>query len=161
MADRYHYTMCGLDNVYLKGPGVQVKESKHGETVTIAHMDELHKLIAIHIATRNFNLTGKELRFLRVQLDLSQAKFATLIESTKQNIGRYERDDLEDGIPGAVQMASRMLFLTYIGHTETKIIVQQLAELDRLMEGDRLFCSNEDSWEEGDGCNHGAELPLR
>ena len=149
MADPYHYKMCGLDNIYLKGEGVIIGAGKYGATVSIANMEQLHALIATDIATSTLALKGKELRFLRVQLDLSQVQFASLIESTKQNIGRYERDEIEGGIPGSVQMAARMLYLAYTKHPDIAKVVADLAELDRCATGDRFFCGNDQNhWEE-------------
>ena len=152
MTQKYHYTMCGLDNVYINGPGVKIKNTDYGESVAIERIDDLHKAIALTIATGSFELTGKELRFLRIELDLSQTQFAAMIESTKQNIGRYERDELKEGIPGSVQMAARMLYLTFIRYPETAKVITELAELDRQMTSDRIFSITDGKWQNNDEC---------
>jgi putative transcriptional regulator len=41
----YHYTECGLDNVWLTN-GFTKKQTAYGEAVAIAHADALHKLLA-------------------------------------------------------------------------------------------------------------------
>ncbi|MBF5094515.1 hypothetical protein F1643_08485 [Azospirillum sp. INR13] len=69
----HHYTMCGLDNVYLENGYVQ-KDTEDGPVVSIEDLDGLHRAIANDIADKKGRLTGRELRFLRSVLRLSQQK---------------------------------------------------------------------------------------
>jgi hypothetical protein len=41
----FHYTACGLDNVWLAN-GYKVKATRHGEAVAVNDVDGLHQLIA-------------------------------------------------------------------------------------------------------------------
>ena len=86
----YHYTECGLDNVWLSN-GYGEKETARGKAVSIAHADELHKILAEDLIKKPARLTGKEFRFLRLQLGLSQSTTALAQGVTKQNISLWER----------------------------------------------------------------------
>ena len=41
----YHYTECGLDNVWLSN-GYTEKKTAYGKAVSISNADELHKILA-------------------------------------------------------------------------------------------------------------------
>ena len=71
MAKLLHYTACGLDNVWLSS-GFSCKTSRHGEAVAVEDVDGLHRLLAQALIDKPGRLSGKEFRFLRVQLGLSQ-----------------------------------------------------------------------------------------
>ena len=73
----YHYTECGLDNVWLAN-GFIKKKTAYGEAVAITDADALHKLLAEDLIGKPARLTGKEFRFLRVALKLSQAAVAKM-----------------------------------------------------------------------------------
>ena len=71
MENWLHYTACGLDNVWLAS-GFTVKETKYGKGVSIEDVDGLHQLLASNLVEKKGLLTGKEFRFLRVHLGLTQ-----------------------------------------------------------------------------------------
>ena len=68
MTDRYHYTQCGLDYVYLEN-GFRLEETPYGAGVSIEDADELHEAIALSIITSPHAIRGQELRFLRAMLE--------------------------------------------------------------------------------------------
>ena len=88
----YHYTECGLDNVWLAN-GFTTKKTAYGEAVAITHADALHKRLAEDLINKPARLTGKEFRFLRVLLKLSQAAVARMQGVSEQNISLWERHD--------------------------------------------------------------------
>ena len=63
----YHYTQCGLDNVWLEN-GYSRKTTSYGTAVSVEDVDGLHKLLASKLVEKTSALAGKEFRFLRVQL---------------------------------------------------------------------------------------------
>ena len=67
----YHYKECGLDNVRLAN-GYTVHKTPYGEGVSISDADQLHEVLALAVANKSGRISGKELRFLRSMLDLSQ-----------------------------------------------------------------------------------------
>lgn len=41
----HHYTLCGLDNLWLENRCV-IKKARHGQAVSVVDVDGLHKLLA-------------------------------------------------------------------------------------------------------------------
>jgi DNA-binding transcriptional regulator YiaG len=88
----YRYTECGLDNVYIADMPVRI--DNHGEkTYEIMNINGLHKVIAHGIVNHTHAMSGKELRFLRTELGLTQAEIARLVHCDTQTIGRWERSE--------------------------------------------------------------------
>jgi putative transcriptional regulator len=68
---RYHYTESGLDNIYLVG-GVAHHKTPYGEGVSIVNTEGLHKAIGLWLIDLPKPLIGTELRFLRLEMELTQ-----------------------------------------------------------------------------------------
>ncbi|MBS54988.1 MAG: transcriptional regulator [Oceanospirillaceae bacterium] len=124
----YHYTMCGLENVYLKN-GYEQKETPSGKVVSIHDLDGLHKAIGKGLATKDSELTAKEFKFLRGELDLSQRTLGMLMEKSDQIIAKYEKG--EQAIPRLVDKSIRDLYMESIGEGPIANLLQKLAQLDR------------------------------
>ncbi len=77
-----HYSACGLDDVYLLN-GFTVSDSSRGEVTKIKDIDGLHRAIGGNLVRQKRSLNGKELRFLRTELGLSQANLSTLLGESK------------------------------------------------------------------------------
>ena len=88
----YHYTESGLDNVLIHGVAVAIDE-EGDEVVTIRNVNGLHKAIALAIISRHGLMTGKELRFLRTEMGLTQAELAKSIHREALGVGRWERGE--------------------------------------------------------------------
>ncbi len=68
----YHYTECGLDNVWLEN-GYEVETHKnYGDLVCISNPRGLHDAIGRLLVRLPRTLFGSEFRFLRTELDMSQ-----------------------------------------------------------------------------------------
>lgn len=106
MTERYHYTECGLDNVYIEGVEV-VRDDTGEEVVRLPNIALLHRLIAKALIGKRGPLTGRELRFLRTEMGLTQAQLADIVQVDAQTVGRWERG--ETPIPGASDMLVRKL----------------------------------------------------
>jgi len=88
----YRYDECGLDNVILVG--LEVCEDDGGESViTIRNPNGLHRAIVEGIAKKPCGITGRELRFVRTELGLTQAELANVISKDVQTVGRWERGE--------------------------------------------------------------------
>ncbi len=71
---RYHYTECGLDNVWLDS-GFEVERfGEYGTAVAVHDEKGLQRLLAREIVGQDSHLVGQELRFLRTQLDWTQTE---------------------------------------------------------------------------------------
>src|SRR4051812_25624377 len=86
----HHYISCGLNNVWLKN-GYTVKDTSYGRSVSVTDADELHKLLALGLVTKAGRLSGRELRYLRSMLELSQQGLARMVGVTEQALSLWER----------------------------------------------------------------------
>ena len=66
MTKQWHYTACGLDNVWLAN-GYVVKDTRHGQAVSVSDVDGLHQLLAQTLIEKPGRLSGKEFRFYGLQ----------------------------------------------------------------------------------------------
>jgi putative transcriptional regulator len=86
----YHYTDSGLDNIFLVN-GYEIHETPYGRAVSIEDLDGLHDAIGRSLVEKNNALTGKELRFLRHELDLSQKRLGQFFGVSDQTVARAEK----------------------------------------------------------------------
>lgn len=92
LLEPYHYTECGLDNVYLYNIPV-VKDIEGEEVICIPKVNKLHKIIAEGIVYKKGALAAKEIRFLRIQIGFTQEDFAALLGKNGLSLGRWERNE--------------------------------------------------------------------
>lgn len=141
----YHYTECGLDNVYLTN-GYTEHETDYGKGVSIHNADNLHEAIARSIVFSPHVIRGRELRFLRSMLDLSQSGLGRVLGSKTQNIKRWEKD-LDKAIPGTADRALRSFYvLKACGHELAERMCELLGEIDELEYQLATFQSVEGEW---------------
>ena len=88
----YHYTECGLENVYLHNVNV-LNDVKGEETICIPKINQLHKVIAQALITKPGVLSGTEIKFLRTELGYNQSDFSELLGKEAQACGRWERNE--------------------------------------------------------------------
>jgi len=124
----YQYTACGLDNIWLKN-GYEISESPDGRGVSIHDLDSLHKLIAEGVVNKPAPLNGKEFRFLRMEMDLSQKAVGDLMDKTDQMIARWEKGS--NAVPVLADVAIRNLYMESIGKTPIAGLLKELSHLDR------------------------------
>lgn len=139
----YHYRACGLENVYLLN-GFSIEQTKYGRTVAIDDMDGLHCAIGRRLVLEKKGLTGRELRFLRREMKLSQTGLGRLLGKSGQAVARWEKG--QSPVDTAAGNLFRLLYLQHIGgNRKVKALLERLAKLDELIEGERM------SFEETDG----------
>lgn len=130
MSKYFHYTACGLDNVWLAN-GYKVKATRHGEAVAVKDVDGLHQLIANTLIDKPGRLTGKEFRFLRTQLGLSQEALGTLLDFTENAISLWER---KDTVPAACDQWLRMSVLAKLkGNTKLVDAIARTQSVHKLI----------------------------
>jgi putative transcriptional regulator len=88
--NRYHYTQSGLDNVWLEN-GFTFDQTPYGRGVIIENVHGLHEAIGYALLDKPGRLTGRELRFLRKELELSQSRLGELMGKTDQTVARWEK----------------------------------------------------------------------
>jgi len=116
----YHYTASGLDNVFLLN-GVSERATDYGPMVHVENINALHHAIGLHIVEQPEPMDGAEFRFLRKQLQLSQAELGTYMGVTDQTIANYEKGKSgKDGI-GPADAYMRALYLLRILPEQTRV----------------------------------------
>ena len=118
----YHYSECGLDDVYLTS-GYQVQDTDYGRGVSVKDVDGLHQAIGLWLTNSKKALSGKEVRFLRKELVLTQAQLGDLLGASNQSVARWEKGETE--MPGAADLLLRVI---YVQHTGARINARELAE---------------------------------
>ncbi|MBV7460600.1 MULTISPECIES: transcriptional regulator [unclassified Acidovorax] len=126
----YHYTECGLLNVWLEN-GYTKHETQYGSGVSICDVDGLHQALALAIADKEGSITGKELRFIRTMLDLSQSALGKLVGSTEQSVSLWER---RGRVPKAAEIIIRMMLLEKLnGNVKVAEIIAKASFVDRVI----------------------------
>jgi putative transcriptional regulator len=82
--ERYHYTECGLSNIFLSS-GFEVIEYEGEQAYSIHDAEGLHKAIGENILNKTTLLSGKEIRFLREECELSQKDLASILGVSDQS----------------------------------------------------------------------------
>lgn len=124
----YHYRECGLDNVWLRN-GYKEHDTPYGKGVSITNVEGLLDVIALHLVQKEALLTGKELRFLRVQMGLSQKELGELQGVSAQMVSLWER---KNSLP---LVNDRWVRVQYLSHADAdgnmkKIISKLMAKVE-------------------------------
>lgn len=139
----YHFTECGLDNVWLKN-GFTIKETPFGPAVSFAALEQLLDEIAAHLVRKPGRLTGKEFRYLRSKMHLSQAAMATLQGVSEQNISLWER---RGRVPKSNDTLQRLLYLKHAAGDETlKSAFDRIMTVERLVHQKIVATSSRGGW---------------
>jgi DNA-binding transcriptional regulator YiaG len=145
----YHYTECGLDDVYLVSGYDVDRDPEYGECVSVREADDLHKAIGMCLITSKKILNGKEVRFLRKEMDLTQAELGKLLGVTDQAVARWEKDKTE--ISGPADYLVRVLFAEHANGEdgfEARSLLTRLEEIDSLREDVRqIFEQSNGGWQ--------------
>lgn len=140
----YRYTECGLDNVFLKN-GFTKEETPYGKGVRIMNLDNLHKVIGLGITDSPNKMSGKEFRFLRLEMNLSQARIGKLFDVDEQTVARWEKGISQ--VPGPADKLMKTLFKESIkGDIKIKKALELLAELDAKKINKRFFEADLKGW---------------
>lgn len=105
--EKYHYLECGLDDVYLVN-GFERKESPRGAGIAIRDIDKLHRAIGEYLCLRKKELTGREVRFLRREMLMSQSTLAHLLDVGEQTVHRWENG--KSNMPRAAEALLRLMY---------------------------------------------------
>jgi len=116
----YHYTGCGLDNVYIYGM-TQYKCLKcESINVSIPKIKQLHQVIGLSLCCQPERLTGKEIRFLRKDLRLKAMDFAKVLSIDPATLSRYENEHESPG-----DQTEKLIRSTYL-HTVGNALTEQV-----------------------------------
>jgi len=140
-----HYLGCGLDNIWLAS-GYQTDIIDGEEYITVRDLDGLRRAVGRTLVKRKKLINGKEIRFLRQQMDLTQSELARLVGCDAQQIARYEKG--QNRMPGPTDRLLRMLYREHLNDDcSTRAILEALDELDSRMDDRQVFTETEDGWQ--------------
>lgn len=146
--DLFHYTQCGLDDVWLAN-GYHPEETEYGDGFRIDHADELHQTIAMSIINDKRPLRGQEVRFLRMAMNLSQESMAKALGVDRATVMRWER--ARDKALGVMQdIAVRTTYAARASGDEFLIgVIRELQDADEAAHGEAyraVFEANNRGW---------------
>jgi putative transcriptional regulator len=138
------YKGCGLDNIWLSS-GYELEDIDGEKSIIVRNLDGLHAAIGRSLIKRKKILDGKEIRFLRQQMDLTQSETARLVGCDAQQIARYEKN--ENKMPGPTDRLIRMLFSEHLNdHGSTRSMLEALDQLDGRMDDRQVFDETPEGW---------------
>ena len=148
----YHYTECGLDNIFLLG-GVDVHWLDGEQYVSITNVEGLWKAIGLNLVANRKTFSPQEIRFIRLQMDKTQAELASLLRVDDQTVARWEKKKCK--IPGPADLALRFLFLACPvaqpegGQVLSRLheAVEELVGTDSPLSDEMHFISHDRNWE--------------
>jgi transcriptional regulator with XRE-family HTH domain len=143
-----HYKECGLDDVYLVG-GYEWVDTAHGRGLVIRDLDDLLKAISLQLSMKK-SLNGKEVRFLRKQLDVTQAKLARYVGLNAQQVARWEKGESE--ITESAAAILRLLILDHLcGRVAVRKRLDEIIETDAGVRSQRtLFKKTKEGWQQAE-----------
>ncbi len=149
--DLYQYTGCGLDNVRLRN-GYTIKDTPYGKGVAIDNLDGLHKAIAMAVVDKKAPLSGDEVRFLRIEMDLPQRALGEFLGKKDQTVALWEKGKQE--VPEGVDYLIRHIYRQRID--ERAVYVDEVNRLRALDIQDYRsgYQFQEDGAQWSQGCDH-------
>jgi len=145
----YHYTDCGLDNVYLANGFTEV-ETPYGKGISIHDTEGLHRAIGLSLVDTPKDLNGAEFRFLRMEMELTQRRLAEMLGADEQAVRRWERDRTK-AIQGPADRLMRLIYTEYVGGDGSfREIIDRLAELDEIEDQQITMKDTAKGWERSD-----------
>ncbi|PZP57211.1 MAG: hypothetical protein DI586_01060 [Micavibrio aeruginosavorus] len=142
MKNYYHYKDSGLDNVFLAN-GFSIDEDG---TVFIKDIHGLHKAIGEELIFLTRKLRGKEIRYIRHYLDLSQKALGELLGVDYQTVLRWETG--KNKITKASEKFLKIIFYGYLNKKEgMEEIINRLSDIDnRRSEEEISFTHKSSGW---------------
>ena len=115
------YDDCGLRNIWLSN-GFRYEDIEgHGRCLEIDNIEGLHRTIGHHLVNYRKRLSGSEIRFLRIEMGLSQKRLADCLGVDEQTVSLWERSKRRPTVAG-----ERMLRLMYLEHADGKTKVAEM-----------------------------------
>lgn len=142
----YHYTECGLSNIYLMN-GYNIIQTERGKAISINDIDGLHRVIGIFLVSSKKDFSGEEIRFLRHEMLMSQNTLSHLLGVSEQTVRRWENGKIN--IPKPSESLLRLLYRDKINDQHGKIskILKEIANLeDKISDKEIIFEDTLKGW---------------
>jgi putative transcriptional regulator len=106
------------------------------EYISIKDIDGLHRAIGMQIVMDKKAPTGREIRFLRDEMHVSQSELGARLSVSDQSVARWEKGHTD--IPGTAILAIKVLYLFSLMPEKNRgdVISKFLSALGRLSEDD-------------------------
>ncbi len=139
----YHYTECGLRNVWLSN-GYRSLKTEYGKATSIENVEGLHRVIGEQLAKNKAKLSGAEFRFLRKELGLSQASFGKSFDLEGQTVALWEK---KGRVPTWADRMIRLMYIETINeNSKVKELIDRLIDLDRQDSEKQIFQETKKGW---------------
>ena len=91
-----HYVACGLPFIWLIN-GFYWRESSSGKSAVIPGIPNLHRAIGEQLVKKQGALTGNEVRFFRIEMNLSQKELALMLGTSEITVRKWEKSGCTQG----------------------------------------------------------------
>ena len=112
LIEKYHYTECGLNDIYLSGIRKYVCQSCGEEFIELPRLQQLHRTLGQKLCLKKDPLTGREVAFLRKEMRKSGKEFALMLRTSAEHLSRIEHDQRR--MSGALDTLVRALYTIYV-----------------------------------------------
>jgi putative transcriptional regulator len=129
----FHYTQCGLDDVWLAN-GYHIETTEYGSGYVVENAIELHGVIARGIVDNPSPLRGQDARFLRTMLDLSQGDFGKLLGVDRTTVIRWEAANRKP-LARITDIAIRETYASHSGGGLIADVIKELQQADDMKHG--------------------------
>jgi putative transcriptional regulator len=141
----HHYKESGLDNVFLVD-GYTIHKTPYGKGVSIHDTEGLHKAIGRWLVDAPKPLNGAELRFLRLEMEVTQRALADIIGTKEQTLRLWEKHRNKP-LPGPADRLIRAIYSECIGGDGTvRRMLDRLATLDLMKVERTTFRQTHKGW---------------
>ncbi len=141
----HHYRDCGLDNIWLEN-GFECHDTPYGTGVSIHDTVGLHKAIGLWLVATPKPLNGAELRFIRLDMELTQRDLADSLGAMEQTLRLWEKGRGK-AMPGPADRLLRALYREYAtGDGSVLRMVDRLATLDQIEDATATLRNTADGW---------------
>ncbi|WP_179253498.1 helix-turn-helix domain-containing protein [Brucella pseudogrignonensis] len=148
----YHYVDSGLDNVWLEN-GYTLHTTPYGEGVSIQNTAGLHHAIGRWVISLPKPLNGAEVRFLRLEMELTQRDLAGILGTEEQAVRRWEKARTKPVANGPADRLLRALYEEFLdGDGSVRRMVDRLAQLNQIDPQSVSFCETSEGWQPNAPC---------
>ena len=112
--------------------GYKVKHTSYGDAVAVDDIDGLHLAIAQNLIEKKGSLTGKEFRFLRTPMGMSQIDIPGMLGVQEPSVSLWERTDKVPKAQDALHrlIANERLVKGSVGIAE---VIERINVVERLV----------------------------
>ena len=141
----HHYIESGLDNVWLDN-GFTRHSTPYGEGIAVQDVAGLHMAIGRWLLSRSHALTGAELRFLRIEMELTQRSLASMLGVEEQAVRRWEKTR-DKPLAGPADRLVRAIYSEWAGGDgSVRRMIERLVEIDQGEPVWGIFVTGERGW---------------